>query len=204
MSFSGGLPPPFAHTCRHGKPHPSSTLRAIARRHGGGCRGTRRRPSTRRAVARRHGVVLGLCPLASSLSFPVARVVVVPPRPTPRAVACEAGGGSCGVIRHPPPLLLPAVCWCLPSLVSLAPWHGTHLQTTLRAAARRRGGRRQVVPSSLSLLAISTLNPPCEQSLTAVEVGAGVLVVVPSLSLTWPLAPMIPPASSRSQRGGGC
>ena len=56
-------------------------------------------------------------------------------------------------------------------------------------------------PPSLSI--ISTLNPPCDQSLAAVEVGAGVLIIVPSLLLTWPLAPEIPPASSSSQWGGG-
>jgi hypothetical protein len=71
-------------------------------------------------------------------------------------------------------------------------------------------------PGPPSLSAISTLKSPCEQSLAAVEVGAGVLVVlpvpvvfgvpvvVPSLPLMWPLAPTIPPASSRSQQGGGC
>ena len=196
MSFGGGLPLPFAHTRRCSKLHQSSTLRAVARRRGGW--GPWSSASS------------------SSSSFPVACVVVVlprcchpsllpfHPRSTPQAVARGAGGGWC-VVRHVVLVLgslvvVPVVpiggggvtqpvapeppceqvlagvgggCWCSPSLVSLAPQHGTHPQTTLRAAARRRGGGRRVVPGCWG---------PCRR-----------LTPLP-LSLTWPLAPAIPPA----------
>jgi hypothetical protein len=95
------------------------------------------------------------------------------------------------------------------ALVSLAPWHGTHAYEQLlvgMVAPWRAPCRPSLVPRR----AISTTNPPCEQSLAVVEVGAGVLVVlpvpvsvvgvlvvVPSLALTWPLAPAIPPARGR-------
>jgi hypothetical protein len=91
----------------------------------------------------------------------------VAPKPPCEQVLTAVGGG----------------CWCLPSLVSLAPWHGTHLQTTLQAAAYRHGIRCHVIPSSPSLSAISILNPPCEQLLAAVEVGVVLVVVV--IALAW-------------------
>jgi len=88
VSFRGGLPPPFPHTRHHSKPHPSSILRAVARRHGGGCHGNRHCPSP------------------------------FHPRPTPRAVAREAGSGWCGIIHHPPPsLLLPVVIAAIPPVI---------------------------------------------------------------------------------------
>ena len=37
-----------------------------------------------------------------------------------------------------------------------------------------------------------------------VPIVIGILVGIPSLPLMWPLAPVIPPVSSRSQWGGGC
>jgi hypothetical protein len=164
-------------SCRCGKPHPSSTLRAVARRRGGGCRGARHRrtalvhpPSTRRAVARRHGVVLGLCPLASSSSsFPVARVVVVPPRPTHELLLVRLGvGGVASFV-----VLFP--CCCRPS--SSLPFHP---RSTPRAVARGAGGGwcviRHVVLVLVSLGVTRPVapEPPCEQVLAAVGAGAGV------------------------------
>jgi hypothetical protein len=104
VSFGGGLPPPFADTCRCSKLHLSSTLRAVACRSGGGCCGAQRRcrcPS----------------PLLASLSFH--------PQPTPQAVAREAGGEWCGVVHHPPPsLVLPVVAAIHPPSTPRAVAHG--------------------------------------------------------------------------------
>jgi hypothetical protein len=170
-------------SCRRGKPHPSSTLQAVARRRGGGCRGARHcrtalvhPPSTRRAVACWHGVVLGLCLLASSSSsFPVARVVVVPPRPTHELLLMRLGvGGVASFV-----VLLP--CCCRPS--SSLPFHP---RSTPRAVARGAGGGWCVIRCvvlvlvSLGVTRPVAPEPPCEQ------------------------VPTIPPASSHSQRGGGC
>jgi hypothetical protein len=130
--------------------HPRSTPRAVARGAGG-----------RWCVARRVVLVLGslvavpVVPIGGGgVTWPVA------PEPPCEQVLAGMGGG----------------CWCSPSLVSLAPRHGTHLQTTLRAAAHRRGGGRRVVPGCWG--------PRRRRP-----------VVV-----TWPLAPTIHPASSGSQR----
>jgi hypothetical protein len=93
------------------------------------------------------------------------------------------GGGVTWPVAPEPPCkqVLAGVrgrCWCLPSLVSLPPRHGTHPQT-LQAAAHRCGGRRCVIPgcwgprrhpSVVVDVAVSTHNPTCKQSLT---VGGG-------------------------------
>ena len=100
--------------------HPRSTPRAVARGAGGGW-----------CVVRHVVLVLGLSVVVpvvpiggGGVTWPVA------PEPPCEQVLAAMGGG----------------CWCSPSLVSLAPRHGTHPQTTLRAAACRRGGGRCVVP----------------------------------------------------------
>ena len=108
--------------------------------------------------------------------------------------------------------------WCLLSLVSLAHWHCTHLQTTLQAAAHRCGGEQRVVPgcwgprhrpSIVIVVAVSTCDPTCEQLLTARGAGAtsswrcfgGGHCCCPVV-VTWLLASTIHPASSRSQQWG--
>jgi hypothetical protein len=91
------LPPPFAHTRCRSKPHLSSTLQAVARRCGGGCRGARHH--------RHH-------------PSPLLALLLFYPRPTPRAVAREAGGGWCGVVHRPPPLLLlPVIVAAIPTAI---------------------------------------------------------------------------------------
>ena len=92
-------------------------------------------------------------------------------RPTPRAVAREAGGGWCHHVSHGSVWGAWVVRWG----VELAASH-CHTSTTPRADARRRGragaivvvtGGVPLVPSSLS-----THNPPSEQGLITVVVGA--------------------------------
>jgi hypothetical protein len=67
-SFGGGRPPLLAPTCRRSKPHPSSTLRAVARRRGGGCRG---------AQCRRLALLVVVVPLVVPLVVPFGVVVVI-------------------------------------------------------------------------------------------------------------------------------
>jgi hypothetical protein len=112
-AFGGGRPPLLAPTCRRSKLHPSSTLRAVARRRGGGCRGAQCRrlallvvPSSSYGPCRRS---------PPSLVIP-RHLLTIPPSPPPlvvpslavflvfqylpstlRAVARSGGGWAGGV-----------------------------------------------------------------------------------------------------------
>jgi hypothetical protein len=190
--------------------HPRPTPRAVAREAGGGwCGVVRRRPPSLPAARRRHGhstrdppheqLLVGLGAGGVSPIVWCWSLVVVPVVPI-------GGGGVTQAVAPEPPReqVLAAVgggCWCSPSLVSLAPRHGTHPQTTLRAAAHRRGGGRRVVPGCwgphrhpsvvvVVVVAVSTHDPTCEQSLAAggrvlARLGVVLVVVVVVVALSW-------------------
>jgi hypothetical protein len=99
-SFGGGRAPLLAPTRRRSEPHPSSTLRAVARRRGGGCRGARcRRLALLVVLVVPFGVVVVILWLWSTREPPDEQWLVgvatsiFHPSSTPRAVAHGAGGG---------------------------------------------------------------------------------------------------------------
>ena len=167
------LPPRWCHPSSSLPFHLRSTPQAVARGAGG-----------RWCVVHRVVLVLG-----SSFVVPIMPIggggvmQAVAPEPPCEQVLAAVGGG----------------CWQLPSLIPLAPQHGICPQTTLRAAAHRHGsGWRGVpgcwvphcCPSIVVVVAISTRNPTCEQSLTAggrvlARLGIILVVVVIIFALLW-------------------